>query len=111
MQKDKIICILLHTANNRTAHNILNNEIDLNLPQFPTVRKENRDIITSLISSFIGLVYEGISSFLHNRRHKSLHKAVKAMETKVDTQLSIILCLEDSVVMYGVYNTETLKVD
>ena len=32
-----------------------------------------------IISDFIGLAFEGISSFLHHKRHKALHKAVKAM--------------------------------
>ena len=44
------------------------------------MRKEKRGIITSLISVFIGLTYEGISSFLHHRRHKALHKAVMAVK-------------------------------
>ena len=48
---------------NETGHHILKNEVDLILPQFPTIRKEKRDIITLLISGFIGLAYEGISSF------------------------------------------------
>ena len=43
------------------------------------IEKKKRGIITSLITGFIGLAYEGISSFLHNRKHKALHKAVKAM--------------------------------
>ena len=79
------------------------------LPKFPKVRKEKSGIMTSLISSFIGLAYESVSSFLHNRRHKALHKAVKAMETKVDIQHNKLIHLEDSVVMYGVYNAEALK--
>ena len=87
----------------------MKNEIDLILPQFPTVRKDKRGIITSLISGFIGLTYVGISSFLHYRRHKSLHKAVKAMETKVNIQHNRLIHLEDSMVMYGVYNAETLE--
>ena len=29
---------------------------------------ENRGIITSLVTGFIGLAYEGISSYLHNKR-------------------------------------------
>ena len=33
-------------------------------------------------SSFIGLAYEGISSFLYNRRYKALHEAVKALAAK-----------------------------
>ena len=65
---------------NETVHHILKNEVDLILPQFPT-RKEKRGIFTLLITSFIG-----ISSFLHNRRHNALHKAVKAMETKTNIQ-------------------------
>ena len=49
---------------------------DLILPEF-TVRKEKTGIITSLISGIIGLAYGCISSFLHNRRHKALHKLWK----------------------------------
>ena len=67
---------------NYTAHDILTNEILLILLKFPETRKERRGIITSLISGFIGLAYEDISSFLHHRRHKPLHKAIKAMELK-----------------------------
>ena len=50
---------------NNTAHNILKNEIDLILPQVP--RKQKCGIITSLVSSFMGLAYKGISSFLHHK--------------------------------------------
>ena len=50
---------------NNTIHNILENEINLILPQVP--RKQKYGIITTLESSFIGLAYEGISSFLHHR--------------------------------------------
>ena len=50
---------------NNTAHNILENEINLILPQIP--RKQKHGIITMLVSSFIGLAYEGISSFLHHK--------------------------------------------
>ena len=59
---------------------------------------------------FIGLAYECISSFLYNRRHKAFHKkAIKAMETKTDIQHHKLIHLEDTMVMYGVYNTETLE--
>ena len=74
------------TSLNQIGHDILLNDIDLILTQFPKVRKEKRGIITLLISGFIGLAYEGISSFLHHRGHKALHKAVKAIETKTDIQ-------------------------
>ena len=75
-------------------HHILKNKIDLILPQFPINTIEKRGIITLLISCFIGLAYKGISSFLHDRRHKALHKAVKAMETKTNIQCKKLMHLE-----------------
>ena len=65
---------------NNTAHNILKNEIDLILPQI--TRKQKCGIITTSVSSFIGLVYGGNSSFLHHKQNKELHQAVKAMDSK-----------------------------
>ena len=50
---------------NNAAHNILKHEIDLILPQVS--RKQKHGIIITLVSSFIGLAYEGISSFLHHK--------------------------------------------
>ena len=51
---------------NNTMHNILEKEINLLLPKIPRIQKHG--IITTFVSSFfIGLAYEGISSFLHNR--------------------------------------------
>ena len=46
---------------NITAHNILENEIK---PLLPQISKQKCGIITTLVSGFIGLAYEGISSFL-----------------------------------------------
>ena len=50
---------------NKTAHNILEKEIKLLLPQVE--RKQKCGIITTLVSSFIGLAYEWVSSFLHHK--------------------------------------------
>ena len=36
----------------------------------------------SIVSSVIGLAFEGISSFLHHKRHKALHKVVNVMEKR-----------------------------
>ena len=55
------------------------------------------------------MAYEGISSFLHYKRQKALHKVVHAMENKVDIQHNKIFHLEDSMVMYGIYNSDTLE--
>ena len=79
------------------------------LPTFSTQSRQRRGIITSLIPGFIGLANEGISSFLHHKRQKALHKAVHAIDNKVDLQCNKIFHLEDSMVMYGVYNSDTLE--
>ena len=63
-------------AHNNTAHHILKNEVDLILPKFSKGQKNKRGIFSAIITGFIGLAFEGISSFLHNGRHKALHKAV-----------------------------------
>ena len=85
----------------------MKNEIDLLLPQIP--RKQKCGIITTLVSSFIGLAYEGISSFIHHRQNKALHKAVKAMDSKNTTQHNELIQLENSMLMYGISNAETLE--
>ena len=55
---------LINSYNN-TTHNILEKEIKLLLPQVK--RKQKHGIITTLVSSFIGLAYESISSFLQHK--------------------------------------------
>ena len=71
-----------------------------------TPGKQKCGIITILVSSFIELAYEGISSFLH---HKALHKAINAMDNKANIQHNKLMQLENSMFMYGVYNMETLE--
>ena len=94
---------------NQTAHDILTNEIALILPTFTKTERQKRGILMSLITGYIGLAYEGISSFLHYERQKALHKAVYVMENKVDIQCNKIFHLENSMVMYGIYNSDTLE--
>ena len=77
-------------------------EIALILPTFTKKERQKRGILMSLITGFIGLAYEGTSSFLHYKRQKALHKAVHAMENKVDIQHNKIFHLEDTMVMYGI---------
>ena len=50
---------------NKTAHKFLEKEIKLLLPQVN--RKQRCGIITTLASSFMGMAYEGISSFLQHK--------------------------------------------
>ena len=94
---------------NHKAHNILTNEILSILPKFLKTRKEKRGIITLLISGSIGLAYEGISSFLPNRRHKALQKHLVPWKLKYIYNVTQIIHLEDSMMMYGIYNAETLE--
>ena len=82
-------------------------EIDLISTQL--IRKQKHGIITTLVSSFIGLACEGFSSFLHNERHKALHKTVKAMDSKTSIQCNKLMQLENAMVMYVIYNAETLE--
>ena len=71
---------------NQTAYEIITNELALILPTFSKQEKQKRGMVTSLITHFISLAYEGISSFLHYKKQKALHEAVQAMDKKVDLQ-------------------------
>ena len=55
---------------NATVHHILKNEIDLILPKFYMEQRNKRGIFGAIISGYTGLAFEGISSFLHHKRHK-----------------------------------------
>ena len=55
---------LINSSNN-TVQKIFEKEIELLLPQVQS--RQKHEIITTLVSSFIGLAYEGISSFLHHK--------------------------------------------
>ena len=93
---------------NSTAYEVLANEIDLILPTFLRDRRYERYNFFCYISGAIGLAYEGISSFLHYKRYKTLIKAVKAMERKADIQHNEIFHFEDTMIMYGIYSSDTL---
>ena len=96
---------LIHSYN-MTAHNILQNEIRLLLPQ---VSRQNVELSPPLVSSFIGLVYEGISSFLEQKCEKLYHKAVNAMSNQVNIQHNKLMKLDNTMLIYGIYNAEMLE--
>ena len=96
-------------AHNATAHHILKNDVDLILPKFYEGCKNKRGIFSAIITGVIGLAFEGISSFLHHKRHKALDKAAKAMSISTDTQRNKLMHLENTLVMYGINNAETLE--
>ena len=62
-----------------------------------------------LVTGFIGLVHEGISSYLHSKRQKALKKAFVAMENQVNIEQNNILHLENLMVMYSIYNSDSLE--
>ena len=95
-------------ACNATAHHIWKDEVDLILPKCYMEQRNKRGIFGTIISGFIGLAFEGISSFLHQKRHKALHKAVQAMSILMDMQINKLMHLKNTLVMYGIYNAETL---
>ena len=56
----------------------------------------------------IGLAFEGISSFLHHKRHKTLNKAIKQINGRQSIEHNRIYHLEDTMIMYAKYNSDTL---
>ena len=74
------------------------------------VRKVKEVFFSLTITGFIRLAFEGILSFLHHKRHKALHKAVKAMSISMGMQRNKLMHLENTLVMYGIYNAEILEI-
>ena len=92
----------------------MTNDIGKILPKFPTDKRQKcgailASILGSVASKAIGIAYEGTSSFLHHKIHKALHKAVAIMNKRTDVQCNRIHHLEDTMIMYDIYNSDTLK--
>ena len=92
----------------KTFCDILMKEI-LILLNFPKNRKEKGAIITSLVTGFIGLVYKGVSSYLHNKTQTALKKAYFVMENQVNLERNKTFHLEDPMVMYGIYSLDIFE--
>ena len=58
------------------VNNILTKQIPLILPTFTKNKKEKRGIITTLVTSFIGLAYDDIPIYLNNISKKCYEKRV-----------------------------------
>ena len=91
---------------NTTVYNILENEINSLLPQ---ISRQKCSIITTLVSDFKGLAYEGISSFCQQTCESAIQKAVHAMSNQASIQHNRLMKLDDTMLMYGIYNAETLE--
>ena len=99
----------------KTVYDILERDIGLNLPRFEDREKninqscQKRQIISALISGFIGLAFEGISSFLQHKQEKALQQAMHSMNKRVNIEQKRVFHLKDSMIMYGVYNVDMLE--
>ena len=87
----------------------MQNEIGLILSSFNSRKKRFlTTILGTIASKVIGLVFKGISSFLHHKRHKALQKAVNVINSKSELDHNRVYHLEDTMIMYGKYNSDTL---
>ena len=96
---------------NKTTYNILQNEINLILPTLNEPNRKKRflsAVLGTVASKVIGLAFEEISSFLHTKRHKVLNKAIKQINERQDIEHNRIYHLEDTMIMNGKYNSDTL---
>ena len=94
---------------NQTAYNLLQNDIGLILPSFNNRKKRFlTTILGTVATKVLGLAFEGISSFLYHKRHKALQKAVNALNSRTDIDHNRVYHLEDTMIMYVKYNSDTL---
>ena len=78
---------LINSYNN-TVHDLLENKIKPLLPNEP---RQKCGLVTTLVSGFIGLAYEGISSFLQRKWDIALKRAVLAMDNEINAQCNKLL--------------------
>ena len=83
---------------NATVYNNLVNKI---IPLLPHISKQKCGIISTLASDFIGLAYEGISSFPQRKHEHGLQKAIIAVNNEINFQCNKLLKLHNTMLMYG----------
>ena len=73
----------------------------------PTFTENNRKkrflsaVLGTVASKIVGLAFEGISSFLHHKRHKALNKSIKQINERQNIEHNRVYHLEDTMIMYG----------
>ena len=94
---------------NRTAYELFQNEIGLILSNLTNRKKRFlTTILGTIVTKVVGLAFEGISSFLHHKQHKTLQKVVNALSSRTGIDHNRVYQLEDTMIMYGKYNSDTL---
>ena len=68
-------------------------------PLLPQISRQKCGIITTLVSGFIGLAYEGISSFLQQKCENALQKAVDVMSNQASMQCNKLMKLDNTMLM------------
>ena len=89
---------------NWTAYYTLQNEINLILSTFTENNSKKRfpsAVLGTVALKNVGLAFEGISSFLHHKRHKALNKAIKQINERQNIEHNRIYHLEYIMIMYG----------
>ena len=84
---------------NATVYNMLVNEIR---PLLPHISRQKCGIVSTLVSGFIGLAYEGISSFLQRKHEDVLQKAMLAMNNEANFQHNKLLKLDNTVNVWNI---------
>ena len=94
---------------NLTAYELLQNEIGLILPNLNNRKKRFlTTILGTIATKEVNLAFEDISSFLHHMQHKTIQKAVKVLKYREGIEHNRVYHLEDTMIMYGKYNSDTL---
>ena len=76
----------------KMVYNILEKDIGMILPKFGNSESNKkskcpkRQIISALISGFIGLAFEGISSYLQHKQQKALQQAMHTMNKRINIE-------------------------
>ena len=98
----------------QTVYDILEKDIGLILPKFEDREKNINQMPekTNNISfncGFIGLAFEGISSFLQHKAEKALQQAMHTMNKTVNTVLNRVFHFKDSMIMYDVIQCRHIR--
>ena len=91
------------------AYELLQNEIGLILPTLTNRKKRFLTTILGIIATkVVDLAFKGISNYFHHKWHKALQKAVNVLNSRTGIDHNRVYHLEDTMIMYGKYNSDTL---
>ena len=91
------------------AYELLQNKKELILPNLNNRKKRFlTTILGTIATKVVNLAFEGISSFLHYKQHKALQKVVNVLNSRKGIDHNRVYHLEDTMLMYGKYNSDTL---